>query len=192
MNGNDAVRVTLRSRSKKTTPTPSPLSILSPISSSVDLSTVLTTLLTGGADVLDAAAAAASGGARFLERVADSRAAPAAPRATWTARGAAGKKLQYSFIVSNDRASRLTGNVQSTDFYSDAKTRPAIDIVRFEPARVDLTRRATQPLRALITIPDDAEAGEVLRATFFVGGSEQFRLPVEIHVTRKPEQDPAR
>ena len=180
---NDAVRVTLGSRAK-VPPTRSPLSMLSPLSPTLDLSSVLTTLLTGGADVLDAAAAAASEGARFLERVADARSGPTPARATWTVRGAAGQKLQHGFIVTNDRASRLTGAVQSTDWYSEAKTRPAADIVRFEPARIDLARRATQPIRALITIPVDAVAQEVLRATFFVGGSEQFRLPVEVHVTR--------
>jgi len=186
MSRNDAVRVTLRSKSKAPPPR-TPLSMLSPLSSTLDLSTVLTTLLTGGADVLDAAASAASGGARFLERVADARSGPAAPRATWTVRAAAGKKLQHSFIVTNDRASRLTGALQSTDWYSENKTWPAGDIVRFEPARVDVVRRATQPVRALITVPADAAGGEILRATFFIAGSEQFRLPVEVHVVKSIE-----
>jgi hypothetical protein len=182
MSSNDAVRVTLRSRAKAPPPR-SPLNMLSPMTSTLDLSSVLTTLLTTGADVLDAAAAAASGGARFLERIADERAGPTPARVTWTVRGTAGKKLQHAFVVTNDRASQLTGKVQSTDWYSDTKARPAVDIVRFEPSRVDLARGAAQPVRALITIPADCVAEEVLRATFFVEGSEQFRLPVEVHVT---------
>lgn len=181
MRSDNSPRVTLRPPAT-TVRTPSPFTLRLPLRGSPELSNLLVTLLARGAEALDAAAGVASRAARFLERVGDERMVPAPVQATWSLRTDPGRKAQHGFLVTNNGVARLTGEISSTDFYSDAKTWPAVDVVQFEPDRVDLARGGAQRVRAQLTLPPDAASGEVLRATFFVAESEQFRLPVELHV----------
>jgi hypothetical protein len=184
MSSDDSARVKLRPPAKTVRP---PFDVRLPLRGSPELSNILTFVLARGAGALDAAADAVSRAARFLERLGEERLAPAPAQATVTFRSKAGGKVQHGFVVTNSRVSRLTGEIRSTDFYSDKETRPAADVVRFEPDHVDLAGGGAQRVRALVTIPQDVGSSEVLRATFYVAGSEKFRLPVELSVGRTAE-----
>lgn len=151
----------------------------------VQWQSLVNALLGRGAAALDTTARVAGSGARFVERVADRGVEVPAPRSTWRVRGAAGERLQHDFLVTNGRLSRLSGPLASTDWYGDAAQVAAADVVEFEPAAVDIPGRGAQPVRALLTVPAGLEAGAILRATLFVDGSPDFRLPVELHVARR-------
>jgi len=141
-------------------------------------------LAAGAARAMDDAACAVSGGARLIERLADLGAAPVPARTTLRLQAAAGETLVRDVLVTNPRASRLAGALASTDWYTDANTRAASEIVSFEPPAVDLSFGGTQALRASIRVPDDLADGAIYRATFFVAGCSDFRLPVELHVNK--------
>ncbi len=179
----DILRVTLRATRKRSTlPLPMALQPLS-LGLATQIESLVTGLLLTTARVLDGAARAAANGARLAERLADLRAVPALPRPTWTLRAAAGETVYREFLVTNERVSRLSGAVTSTDWYSDAETHAAEEVVRFKPPFVELGPGGMQPVQARVQIPSDFIDGAMYRATFFISGSADFRLPVELHVS---------
>jgi hypothetical protein len=190
MSRDDIPRLALRSTpSQPTLPLPTRLQRRSR-GFPIPIESLVTGMLVGAARVLDGAARAAASGARLAERLADLRAMPPPPRPTWTFRAAAGETVYHEFLVTNERASRLSGAVASTDWYGDGdtETRAAAEVVRFEPPLVDLGPDRMQPVQARVQIPSDFIPGATYRATFFVSGSADLRLPVELQVSAHKEK----
>jgi hypothetical protein len=185
MNPEDKPRVTLGRGGRFSPPPPQTAAEPASLIASAARSLVMR-LAARAASAMNEAACAIADGATLVERLADSGASPLPARPTLELHAAAGETLVRDFVVTNQRVSRLTGVVSSLDWYSDTGSRAAAEIVSFEPAAVDLSAGAIQAVRVSIRVPDDFAAGAAYRATFFIEGSGDFRLPVMLHVAAPP------